>query len=504
MRKALFAWIAGHDLQATREQGDVGVGPIARALIEYDEFDDAILLYNKQDVSLEDYQAWLESKTDTSIHVIDKGRFTPTDYRKIYPAAIEAVDEYLSDHGDDVRMVFHTSPGTPAMVITWVLLGKTRYREKAILVQSSPEHGVTEVDFPIDLAVEYVPVPIGVMPCELAQLRDGLPDESDEFSSILRNSKVMEEQVTRARVMAMYDYHVIIVGESGTGKELFARAIHSESPRSGKELITVNSGAIPPNLIEAELFGYEKGAFTDAKKERKGSFELANGSTIFFDEIGDMPLEVQVKLLRVIEEGTFNRVGSEKTKKVDVRIIVATNRDLKKAISNGEFREDLLYRLRGGIIKLPPLRERHGDISLLIDMLLEKTNRKLKLQNPDYNAKTISIDAKRELLNYHWPGNVRELEHVLLQSASLTYGDLIEQATVHEAIYEFLPASTHEILNREMGGTFSLEDTINEVKKHYLDRAYSKADGVKKEAARLLGDESKYQTYDGWYNKLCK
>ena len=345
MRKALFAWIAHHDARAALGDEAAGTGPIARALLEYDKFDDAVLLSNQEEIKPSEYREWLSKKTGTEISVIESGPFDPTDYNAIFPAARNAVDDYLKEHGNDVRLVFHTSPGTPAMMATWIFLGKTRYQDKAVLIQSSKEHGVEELDVPLNMVVEFVPVPVNAEPVDLDKFLSSYPLESDRFKKILRNCKKMERLVTKAKLLAHYDLPVIIVGESGTGKELFAQAIHADSARSRKkkDLVVVNCGAIPSNLIETELFGFKKGSFTDAKGDKAGYFDQADGGTIFLDEVGEMPLEAQVKLLRVLNNGVFYPVGAEEPTKVDVRVVAATNSDLQKAIEAGKFREDLLY-----------------------------------------------------------------------------------------------------------------------------------------------------------------
>jgi DNA-binding NtrC family response regulator len=201
---------------------------------------------------------------------------------------------------------------------------------------------------------------------------------------------------------------VLITGESGTGKELVALALHNKSSRCDKPFIRINAAAIPPTLIEAELFGHERGAFTGAVTQKPGRFELAHGGTLFLDEIGELPVDMQVKLLRVLQESTFERVGGIKTIRVDVRLIAASNRDLKKAIDQGLFREDLFYRLNVVPIELPPLRERIEDIPLLVEELLKKLNRRLSR-----NVERFSTEAMTVLSSYPWPGNIRELENIM-------------------------------------------------------------------------------------------
>jgi chemotaxis protein methyltransferase CheR len=207
------------------------------------------------------------------------------------------------------------------------------------------------------------------------------------------------------------DTNVLILGETGTGKELVARAVHGTSLRKKRTLVKMNCAALPSNLIESELFGHEKGAFTGAQSRRLGRFEVADGATLFLDEIGELPLELQPKLLRVIEDGEFERLGSSETKKVDVRIIAATNRDLQAEVQKGAFREDLWYRLNIFPITMPPLRDRLDDIPLLVNFYIDRISRRL-----GKDIKMVPAGVMDALRQYHWPGNVRELENVLERS----------------------------------------------------------------------------------------
>jgi two-component system response regulator AtoC len=235
----------------------------------------------------------------------------------------------------------------------------------------------------------------------------GAGGEDDERTLVGTSSRMQHVQDIIQKV-ADSPSTVLITGESGTGKELVALALHHKSSRHDKPFIRINAAAIPPTLIEAELFGHEKGAFTGAVTQKPGRFELAHGGTLFLDEIGELPVDMQVKLLRVLQESTFERVGGIKTLRVDVRLIAATNRDLKKAIEQGLFREDLFYRLNVVPIELPPLRDRTEDIPILVEELLKKLNRRL-----GRNVEKFSPESMTVLSSYPWPGNIRELENIL-------------------------------------------------------------------------------------------
>ncbi len=284
--------------------------------------------------------------------------------------------------------------------------------------------------------------------------------ERESYGKIIGASDVMREVFDRITKVYQTDVAVLIEGESGTGKELVANEIHRRSARSGGPFVVMNCAALPENLIESELFGHEKGAFTGATAQRKGKFETAHGGTLFLDEIGDMSLNTQSKVLRVLEEQKFERLGGEKTIEVDVRIISATNKDLAEATKEGHFREDLYYRLKVVRIWLPPLRDRKGDIVALSKHLVEVFNRKHRK-----NVRDIDPEAMRALHAYDWPGNVRELSNALESAMVLAGGKTLKK--------EDLPP---EIQKRSMGvlaGTFSIDDNLpfREWKKRMVETA---------------------------------
>lgn len=259
---------------------------------------------------------------------------------------------------------------------------------------------------------------------------------------------------------------VIILGESGTGKELVASAIHYQSPRRDKPFIKVNCSAFPESLIESELFGYEKGAFTGAVKRKPGRFELADGGSIFLDEIGELPTSIQVKLLRVLQDGTFERLGGTETLKVDVRVISATNRNLEDDLKTGKFREDLYYRLNVISLWLPPLRERKEDIPLLIEHFANKSGKRIKF----------SAEAINALMEYDFPGNVRELENIVERCFTLSEGDVIHK--------EDIPS---HILRKDTSSIPKLSDVTSEVEREHILRVLRITGGNKTKAAEMLG-----------------
>jgi formate hydrogenlyase transcriptional activator len=243
------------------------------------------------------------------------------------------------------------------------------------------------------------------------------PHQQHEFDEIIGQSPALLAALARLREVVNSETSVVLLGETGTGKELFARALHAHGPRRAFPLVSVNCAALPPTLIESELFGHQRGAFTGAIAPRQGRFELAHHGTLFLDEIGDLPLELQPKLLRVLQEGAFERVGSSQTHAVDVRIICATHRDLGRAVADGEFRADLYYRLNVFPIRLPPLRERREDIPALVWWIIQKRQRALQR-----HITAIPDDVLEQLQRYAWPGNIRELENVIERALIHTSG----------------------------------------------------------------------------------
>lgn len=303
------------------------------------------------------------------------------------------------------------------------------------------------------------------------------------FWNIIGKSPRMQQVFDLIEKVSQTKVNVLIVGESGTGKELVAKAIHYNSPRKGRPFVALNCAAIPETLLESELFGYVKGAFTGAATTKKGMLEVADGGTLFFDEVGDLPPLLQAKLLRVIQEREFKRLGGTSDIKVDLRIIAATNQNLEEKVKKKEFREDLYYRLNVIQIKLPPLRERKEDIPLLAQHFLAKYSRELGKKMEGFTPEAMEL-----LLQYDYPGNVRELENILERCITLEPGPLITERYIRSYLAE-APLSPYrpsvEVEIPEEG--VDLERIIEEMEKAYLRKALEKAGGVKKRAAELLG-----------------
>jgi DNA-binding NtrC family response regulator len=294
-----------------------------------------------------------------------------------------------------------------------------------------------------------------------------------EYASVIAKSEKMQNVLALVERVAPTNSTVLLGGESGVGKDLIARAIHEHSSRSSGPFLKINSTAIPENLLESELFGYEKGAFSGAVSAKPGKFELADKGTLFLDEIGDVPPATQVKLLRVVQEREFERLGGTKTLKVDVRLIAATNRDLRAALEEGTFRQDLYYRLNVVAIDIPPLREHKEDIPPLVNFFLERF-----AQSSGKKVTGVSPEALKILMQFHWPGNVRELENVLERAITFAAGPMLAPADIH--LDTVAPSATvAPVLPEGM--------TLDQWEQQIIREALRRANGNKSQAARALG-----------------
>jgi transcriptional regulator with PAS, ATPase and Fis domain len=499
MARVLLAWVGWADLAGPSKEATGDAGPIAQAL-KVRNFDRVVLLesFSKREDQdrLPPYISWLKARTKAEVVERPEELDGPTDWGGIYKAALRACQAQEKD----ATLTFHLSPGTPPMGAVWVLLGKTVC--SAELIESSREHGVRTVTVPFDIAADFLPDLLREADERLRNLSTADSPSTPEFKDIIHRSDVMTRLIQRARRAALRNVPVLIEGASGTGKELFAKAIHQASPRHGEPFVAVNCGAIPATLVESRLFGHERGSFTGADRLHKGLFEQAHGGTLFLDELGELPLEVQVKLLRVVgtKDSKITRVGGTSEIDVDVRVISATNRTVLEEVQAGRFREDLFYRLAVAVLKIPPLRERPGDVGLLVDALLRSENVDAAKVEPGYVHKKLSVAARKLLLAHPWPGNVRELQLTLRRALIWSDGPTISADDVRESLLPVPHAQRRETLNRPLGGGFNLQQVLKEVARHYLARAVDEAGGEKKRAAELVGAPSP-QTLSNWLKK---
>jgi len=320
---------------------------------------------------------------------------------------------------------------------------------------------------------------------ENRSLREAL-GQRYEFKNIVARSPKMQEVLATVERVAPTNSTVLLGGESGVGKDMIARAIHQHSRRASGPFIKINCTAIPENLLESELFGYEKGAFTGAVSSKPGKFELADKGTIFLDEIGDVPGNIQAKLLRVLQDREFERLGGTKTLKVDVRVVAATNQDLRAALEQGSFREDLYYRLNVVPINIPPLRERREDIPYLLDRFIARFARE-----SGKPMRSITPAAQKVLMEFHWPGNVRELENIIERAVALSSGDVIDVGDIRLDLSPTKSGGTSPATSA-MSATSAVPFpppgmTLEHFEDEMIREALRRANGNKSQAARLLG-----------------
>lgn len=517
-KKTLVSWVGHNDLWAMagdlppkqREKvyeeigepkGGSGQGPL-RSLFNHVEFDAVHLLSNQGSQINRWYVKWLGYSA--KVHPTDLEN--PTDYGAIFQT-VKGVLQSIPGISK-AELHFHLSPGTPAMAGIWILLAKSLF--PATLHQTFRDKA-TIAEIPFDITVDVLPEFLRDPDLLWQHLLTRSPREIQGFEGITGESPAIRLAVGRAQRVAVRDVPALIVGASGTGKERFAQAIHAASHRSERPFVAVNCAAFSSQLLESELFGHRKGAFTGAESSYKGVFEQADGGTLFLDEVGECDPSMQAKLLRVLQPSSdrkkgpchrvFRSVGATKDSESDVRIVAATNRDLHEAIADGEFREDLFYRLATVTLKLPPLEGRKEDIPLLAEALLADINSEFHGQEPSYVDKSLSPETKAFLKSYIWPGNVRELQNALVQAAVMAETEILGPEDISAALADFPRPEAIEVLECPLGNGFSLDEHLGGIQRHFLVRAMKEAAGNKTKAARLLGIKH-YQTLDAQLERL--
>lgn len=499
-RRILLSWVGQNDLDGfdrhTRTKDvPLGEGGAIRTLVDLEPFDEIHLLGSYAREKVLNYRRWLPGKT--RVHIAELPN--PTDYVAIYDFVNQILSTLMAKESlAEIELCIHLSSGTPTMTAIWVLLGKSIY--PASFFQTF-RGTATETKIPFDLALHYVPELLKEPDRHWQHLASQSPGEVEGFEDILGSSHTLKVAVGRAKRAALRNVSVLLNGESGTGKEMFARAIHAASARRDKPFVALNCAAIPEDLLESELFGHAKGAFTGADKLRKGAFEEADGGILFLDEIGECPRAMQAKLLRVLQPlrgekpstCRFRRVGESKERTADVRILAATNRSLIEENGENRFREDLYYRLAVITIHLPALRDRKGDLIAIAEQFLREINDQFREDEPGYQDRRMSTAAKQFVAHYQWPGNVRQLRNALIQAAVMTEGRIIKKEDLLHALPEQASNDVALSLDKPLGNGFSLPDLLAQVQRHYLVRAMEESGGVKRKAARLLGIKN-YQT----------
>ncbi len=376
--------------------------------------------------------------------------------------------------GEILSIVKKKNPHTPVVIMT-------AYGSVDDAVGLMKDGAFDFIQKPIDLKELTAIISKAEENCYLVSENNQLKNElanSSSFENIISHSKAMEQVLNTAARVAPSKAGVLIRGESGTGKELIAKAIHLNSSRKNKPFIVVNCAAMPDTLFESELFGHEKGAFTGAVKQRIGKFEEADGGTLFIDEAGDIPPQIQVKLLRAIQFGDIQRLGSNEVIRPNVRIIAATNRDLEKMIAEGEFREDLYYRFNIVTIKLPALRERKEDIPYLIDYFIKSFS-----EINDKSVSSISKEALSDLLNYNFPGNIRELENLIQRAVVLSRDNMVKLQDLPDEVKGHIHNETVDCDHLTLG---NLNQKVENLERALIRKALTESGGNQVKAAELL------------------
>jgi DNA-binding NtrC family response regulator len=503
-KRVLFSWIGHADLtdfadvcpadqqrrirSITKNKQNMSghPGPL-KTLVLKEQFHEIHVLTNEDQSIVEGLDRWLNR--DCRVHHAKLKNTDVTNYKAVF----RCVDNILREHGPgkDAELCFHLSSGTPTMAATWILLGKSKYPARFF---QTYEGSAREEIVPFDLRLEWMPEVLAdadrTLEAAQSQFTDRMiGDVHDKKSAFLLDAQRFAKRAV----------NVLIEGESGTGKERLARYMHDLSERRDKEMITINCGAIPESLIEAELFGYEKGAFTGAQKEKRGIFEIANGSTLFLDEIGECSSAVQVRLLRALQPVNNDsltcrrttRIGGSTERKSDVRIIAATNRKLMTEIRAGRFREDLYYRLNSFSVRIPPLRERRHEIRMISGEILEHLNSELSKSEPGFTPRQLSAEALRKIEAGTWPGNIRELQSAILRAMIKSDHVVLKASDLDVETHLAESSETQQILPE--GST--LKAHVQAIERSVIAATLTKCGGNKEKARIELGLKSR-QAFD--------
>jgi DNA-binding NtrC family response regulator len=480
--KALLTFTGFHDPFApSAATGEMRAGPILAVVAE--RWFDRVYLFSTPktaEISEKTANAITERHPGLRVEILEVPLKDPTNYLGILRQLRNHFKRLNAEH-PEAEYSISVSSGTPHMHACWLLLAASGEIPATILQSTPPEFVPEGKPLVREIDIHQKDFPI------ITRSVDGPePDEDDEFSivtacrdlGIVGEDPAFRRALHEAHVYSQYDdFHVLLLGETGSGKEHFAQFIHHLGPRTGKPMVTVNCSSIPDNLVESQLFGHKRGSFTGATTDYEGKFKAADRGVLFLDEVGELPLSAQAKLLRALDQGEIEPVGSTKPVKINVRVIAATHRNLREMVFAGKFREDLYQRF-GSSVAIPPLRARKVDIPVLAAHLLGAWNATHQHQ------KRLAPAAINELVRYPWPGNVRELRRVIVQSAMFASGKLIQPEGLRfEAPLRANPISA---LPDPTEG-FQINEFLDELKLHLIERSMELAGGVQARAARLLG-----------------
>ncbi len=483
----LYTWIGNSDKKAPKGEAP---GPVAHALFGQAgaKVTHVFLLDDRDDGESRDYEAWLQRRVQNSGRTMEVVRRTfpdkpvghVIDYEWVYNAVRHTVE--ATNQQADAQRIYLVGPGTSTMAACMLVVSRLE-KCRGDLWQTDEKHpdGVRRLQLPFNLQLIDAPDPA-------ARLDDAMSVKTESW--VLEDA-TMKKLWEKAKLAATSDYPVLILGSTGAGKERWAEYLHQASGRTGK-FVPVNCGALPENLIESELFGYEKGAFTGATDPKIGVFEHAKNGTVFLDELGDLPLAQQVRLLRVIQEHKIRRVGGKEEIRVNCRVIAATHRDPHVMVKEGRFREDLYHRLAAIVFRIPSLKERPDDLARLIDQFWSDIVRK----NQGFPGRTLTPQAKAALARYDWPGNVRELQQTLVRLAFWADGPTVDEAHVLEELTKTTEAPCDKNVctgrapsqkDETIPQGFDLKIHQRDQRHQWAKRALVQADGSQAQAARLLG-----------------
>jgi len=491
----LLTWLGNRDISNMLNNENAAIATIAT---HYQKpFDRIVILANDNEEHWIRFEDFLKKRMGVlqrpfkDIRVHNAHIASPIDYATIAVEAEKWIDR-LSKESDSLRI--NLTSGTPAMTVLSVLIGKGKANVE--FVQSTPSRELLHVDVPIDFGSEYVKSASK----NIAHLAASQPSSQTAFAEITALSKRMQEAVDKARRISASEVPALILGETGTGKEVMASAIHHGSLRASKPLKIVNCGALAPNLVDSTLFGHKKGAFTGADKDYPGLFEQADGGTLFLDEVGELSLDIQVKLLRALQQGEVTRLGDTESIRVDVRVIAATHRDLLQLIEQGEFREDLFYRLAVGIITIPALRHRSEDIPIIVEQLINKINHSAA-RHPSYISKKVSEKGMKFISEQVWRGNIRELWSTLNRAVLWTDSEVIGEDELVNAVISRPAHSNNCDVSLSYNDRVDIIQLTESYQKSYVEAALKASGNVKKHATQMLGLKD-HQTLTNWMKRL--